>query len=113
MQDKQGAMWFGNRFGLVRYANGESRLFTTKDGLPSDTITSYLIAQNGDMWIGTTGGAARFKDGSFRAFTEQDGLAGNFTRSFYEDDEGTVWIGGYDNGLTRYKNGSFARITKA
>ncbi len=111
-EDKEGAMWFGNRFGLVRYANGESRLFTTQDGLPSDTVTSYLIARNGAMWIGTTGGIARLENGSFHAFTEKDGLAGNFTRSFYEDDEGTVWIGGYDNGLTRYKNKSFAKITR-
>jgi len=111
-QDKEGAMWFGNRLGLVRYANGESRLFTTKDGLPSDIITSYLITRNGEMWIGTTGGVARFENGSFRAFTVKDGLAGNFTRSFYEDDEGTIWIGGYDNGLTRYKNESFAKITR-
>lgn len=111
-QDKEGAMWFGNRFGLVRYANGESRLFTTNDGLPSDTVTSYLITRNGEMWIGTTGGVARFENGAFHAFTVKDGLAGNFTRSFYEDDEGTIWIGGYDNGLTRYKNESFAKITR-
>ena len=111
-QDKEGTMWFGNRFGLMRYANGDSRLFTTKDGLPSDTITSCLFTRNGEMWIGTAGGIARFENGSFRAFTEKDGLAGNFTRSFYEDDEGTIWIGGYDNGLTRYKNESFAKITR-
>ncbi|MCY7347901.1 MAG: hypothetical protein LH614_17015, partial [Pyrinomonadaceae bacterium] len=111
-EDGQGNMWFGVEAGLIRYANGVSRLFTVDDGLPSNVVTSYLFTRSGEMWIGTSAGAARLENGRFRAFTESDGLAGKYTRSFYEDADGNVWIGGHDGGLTRFKNGEFKKITK-
>ena len=111
-EDKDGAMWFGTSTGLIRYQKEGSRLFTVKDGLPSDVVTSYLLTRSGELWIGTNSGVARLGNGSFRAFTETDGLAGNFTRSFYEDADGTIWIGGYDGGLTRFKDGVFKKIAK-
>ncbi|MDQ3801004.1 MAG: histidine kinase, partial [Acidobacteriota bacterium] len=111
-EDREGSMWFGTEAGLIRHANGVSRLFNTNDGLPSNVVTSYLFTRSGEMWIGTNAGIAQMKNGRFRAFTESDGLAGNYTRSFYEDADGIIWIGGYDGGLTRYKNGEFKKITK-
>ncbi|HEX8568075.1 MAG TPA: two-component regulator propeller domain-containing protein [Pyrinomonadaceae bacterium] len=111
-EDKQGNMWFGFEFGLVRYASGGSQLFTVYDGLPSNFLTSYLFTRSGEFWVGTDSGVARMENGRFRAFTEKDGLAGNYTRSFYEDADGTIWIGGYDGGLTRCKNGEFKKITR-
>ena len=111
-EDGQGNMWFGVEAGLIRHANGVSRLFTVDDGLPSNVVTSYLFTRSGEMWIGTSAGAARLENGRFRAFTESDGLAGKYTRSFYEDADGNVWIGGHDGGLTRFKNGEFKKITK-
>jgi signal transduction histidine kinase/ligand-binding sensor domain-containing protein len=112
-EDKQGVMWFGTEAGVIRYADGVSRLFTVDDGLPANVVTSYLFTRSGEMWIGTNAGIARMENGRFRAFTEADGLAGNYTRSFYEDADGSVWIGGYDGGLTRFKNGEFKKISKS
>lgn len=111
-EDGQGNMWFGTEAGLIRYADGDSRLFTTSDGLPSNVVTAYLLTRAGEIWIGTNSGAALMENGRFRAFTENDGLAGDYTRSFYEDADGAIWIGGYDGGLTRYKNGVMKKITK-
>lgn len=111
-EDGQGNMWFGTEAGLIRYADGDSQLFTTSDGLPSNGVTAYLFTRAGEMWIGTNSGAALMENGRFRAFTETDGLAGNYTRSFHEDSDGAIWIGGYDGGLTRYKNGVMKKITK-
>ena len=34
-----GAMWFGTNHGLVRYANGAARTYTTEDGLAGDDCT--------------------------------------------------------------------------
>lgn len=111
-EDRTGTMWFGNFLGLIRYDARGSRVYTVADGLPSNTITSYLFTRAGEMWIGTTGGVARMENDRFHAFTETEGLAGNYTRCFYEDADGTIWIGGYDGGLTRYKNGVFKKITQ-
>jgi len=109
-EDHTGAMWFGAKYGIIRVLEGESKIFKTPQGIPSDKINAFLETRSGDIWVGTSDGLAKFEGDVVTGFTEKDGMSSDFVRSLYEDEDGTLWIGTYDNGLIRYKNGRFTNI---
>ncbi len=111
-EDRDHNLWFGTESGgLVRYKDGRSTEYTTKDGLPDDSITAFLELKDGRIVVGTKNGLAFFENEKFRVLTEQDGLASNYVRSLYEDKSGVLWIGTYENGLSRYNDGEFKNFT--
>ncbi len=111
-QDRSGHIWYGGAgVGIARYDGASGKRFTTAEGLPSNSVTSFLQKADGTIWVGTTSGLARLDGDRFTSFTTAHGLGGNYIRSLYEDRSGTLWIGGYDSGITRFKNGEFKSIT--
>ncbi len=63
--DSHGSLWFPGRGGLLHCAAGafppsKRRLYTEKDGLPSDYIMTQVIDRAGVLWIGTNRGAAKY-----------------------------------------------------
>jgi signal transduction histidine kinase/ligand-binding sensor domain-containing protein len=109
-QDGAGAMWLGTEDGeLWRIFDGETRIFTRRDGLPGG-IYNLHFDRRGTLWIGTSGGLAKYENGAFTVFTEADGLSGNYIRSIYENADGALWFGSFDNGITRLKDGKFSAI---
>lgn len=112
-EDSAGNIWYGGvETGITRYDGTTVRKFTTADGLPGTSVTSFMQTRDGAIWVGTATGLARLEGDRFVSFTTNDGLGGNYIRSLYEDKEGTLWIGTYDSGVIRYKNGEFRTIAK-
>ena len=65
-------LWIGTGDGLVRWSNGEARLFTTLDGLPGMQIRGLFVSEK-TLWVWTERGLAYSKDGlTFHA--AKDGL---------------------------------------
>lgn len=55
--DDDGNLWVGSEGGgLLRYRKGKFRVFTTADGLVSNTVSSLSKDKNGTLWVGTTKG---------------------------------------------------------
>ncbi len=96
--DRHDTLWIGtNGGGLIRYAKGKFRSFTTKDGLSKNTVLALLEDETGNLWIGTDGGGLnRLRDGAFRAYTMQNGLLDNEVFALAEDPDGSIWIGTHD-----------------
>lgn len=112
-QDRDGNIWYGGaETGISRFDGNKVRKFTTVDGLPGVSVTSFLQTRGGTIWVGTTTGLARLEGDRFVSFTTEGPLEANYVRSLYEDAEGTIWIGTYDSGITRFKDGKFSSITK-
>ena len=57
-QDREGYLWVGTQNGLYRYDGYRFLEFSTKDGLPSDSITSLHVGFDGTLWVGTRNGLA-------------------------------------------------------
>lgn len=59
--------WIGTGTGLVRIANGETTVFSRKEGLPGDSVLSLAesVAADGTktVWAGLDGGLAKFSNG--------------------------------------------------
>ncbi len=112
LQDSDGFMWFGTRFGLSRYDGTEFKIFR-HDPLKTSTLPDFLITvlyedSQGDIWIGTrNGGVAKFQKQleNFINFKhdpeDSNSISGNHVTAIFEDSKGSIWIGTED-GLCRY-----------
>lgn len=83
--------------------------WTTKDGLPQDTIYSIVQDAHGFIWIGTDRGLVRFDGMEFKNFNKSNTHAlknDSITTLFIAADK-TLWIGTYGGGITLYKKNQF------
>ncbi len=81
-EDRGGNLWLGTQGGGLLLFNAKNGLFTrytTKDGLPSNTLLRFLEDDNGNLWISTFNGLSKFnlRTRSCRNFTPSDGLQSN------------------------------------
>ncbi len=100
------SVWLGTYGGGVsRFKQGQFTIYTTKEGLANDYVTSLCRDREGAIWIGTDGGLSRFKDGHLTNYTVQEGLVNNAIRSLYVDPEGSLWIATNKGGVHQFKDG--------
>jgi hypothetical protein len=66
--------------------------YTTKEGLPSNSIYRTIIDKRGFLWIATETGVSRFDGKKFRNYSTVDGLADNEITDLLIDSSGTIWV---------------------
>jgi len=106
--------------GLVE--SREFKNFTTKDGLPHNSVNTIYCDPDGILWFGTIGGVSRYAtnnarlrlsaksnerlrltDGKeFTNFTTTDGLSDHDVLVIHRDSNGTMWFGTQWGGVFRY-----------
>ncbi|MBN2369311.1 MAG: PAS domain-containing protein [Vicinamibacteria bacterium] len=110
--DSAGNAWLGAEGGLTCIAAGtrEMRRYTTKDGLPNNTIMSIAEDASGNLWLGTNYGLSKFENAvripdkpTFVNFDVHDGLQGyEFARNAAcRGRTGELFFGG-SRGLSRF-----------
>jgi PAS domain S-box-containing protein len=100
------SLWIGTYGGgISRLKDGKFTIYTTRDGLTNDFVTSLCEDEQGGLLIGTDHGLSRFKDGNFTNYTTKDGLANDGIRSLYRDGANGILIGGNRGALNRIKDG--------
>jgi signal transduction histidine kinase/CheY-like chemotaxis protein/ligand-binding sensor domain-containing protein len=103
-----GTVWVGANNGLHRFEGGVERVFTTKDGLPDDSIWGLAAGAGGALWIGThTGGLIEYREGRFRTYGQRDGFTSSGVTALLSDRDGALWIGTDGGGLIRFAEGKF------
>ena len=105
-EQNDGSIAFGCDNGLIVLGkNGVTRQYTSKDGLPSDTVYSIRQDEDGMTWVGTGRGLCRLRpDYSVLVnFLSEDGIQGNeFSKNTsWKDKDSRLWFGGV-NGLTSF-----------
>lgn len=87
------------------------RVWSTREGLPSDAITAIIQTRDGFLWIGTGAGLVRF-DGA--RFTEQKlttSTAGEVRVSaLCEDSDSHLWVGTQQQGLFELDRGQLRHL---
>ena len=96
----------------AEYERWVRRSWTTRDGLPQDTVYALAQAADGCLWIGSEGGVARFDGAAFTAFRRgtTPGLASDSVTALAAGPDGSVWAGTFGGGLSRQRGGRFTRI---
>ncbi|MHB1223458.1 MAG: ligand-binding sensor domain-containing diguanylate cyclase [Gemmatimonadaceae bacterium] len=115
-RDSAGALWAATESaGVVRLSGGEWRVFTTRDGLPSDRLTAMTVDHRGDVWVGSRAGVSRIADGrveSLPPLPTTEGEGGASVTALAASIDGTLWIGTVTGGVLRYRDGTYSRLTE-
>lgn len=72
--------------------NTQTLFYTTRDGLPSNSIYKSVLDRNGYLWIATENGLARFDGRSFKIYTTVQGLPDNEITDLFIDSSHTLWV---------------------
>jgi len=86
--------------------------YTTRDGLPSNVITSLHQDSRGFLWIGTNNGLSIYDGASFRNYSVANGLSNNWVTSIAESRTvpGRMWVGTIAGGLNHLDRGVWTQF---
>lgn len=119
LEDNEGNLWFGmdgdgvRKYDPRRAVGKMFTIFTNKDGLADNNISSILQDKKGNLWFGTrNGGVSRYDGKSFTNFSERDGICYNFIWTMTEDKKGNIWFGSAGGGMSRYDGKSFTNFNE-
>lgn len=104
LQDQNGLIWIGTRYGLNRYDGYECQVFLpikdNKTSLAAPTVIALAEDKKGKIWIGHRGAGISIwdkKKGIFERFPGKPDSEVDWSsitvRSLYEDSRGWMWIG--------------------
>jgi signal transduction histidine kinase/ligand-binding sensor domain-containing protein/ActR/RegA family two-component response regulator len=100
-EDAAGALWLGTYDqGLLRVKDGVATHYTTRNGLPNDSVFAVREDADGNLWIATNTGVSRFREGAFQTATTALGLFDNAAFNVLDDGRGSLWLTS-NRGLTR------------
>jgi signal transduction histidine kinase/ligand-binding sensor domain-containing protein/DNA-binding NarL/FixJ family response regulator len=100
-------LWIGTPFGLnlLDKRTGKFSHFTTKDGLPNNTVYGVLSDKKGNLWLSTNQGISVFNPvkRTFINFDQSNGLQSNEfnTGAYFKSIDGEMYFGGI-NGYNRF-----------
>ena len=81
-------------------SNYTVRTWTTKQGLPENTVTALYQTRDGYLWVGTPDGLACFDGVQFHRYSVANGLPHVGITALAEDPQGVLWVG-TEHGLAR------------
>jgi signal transduction histidine kinase/ligand-binding sensor domain-containing protein len=112
IEDRDGNVWIGSHAGLIRFRQGAFVLFTKRDGLPDDDVTTVFEDREGSLWVGTRSGSlAQFTDRTVPSNAGPPSLRELPIETVCEDGIGAMWFGSW-RGLTRWKDGEEKTYTR-
>ena len=107
LESPPGTVWAGANNGLHRFENGVERVFTTRDGLPDDSIWGLARGPGGGLWVGThSGGLSEYRQGSFHTYDGRHGGKLTSIATLRADRDGALWIGSDGGGVSRLAGGT-------
>jgi signal transduction histidine kinase/ligand-binding sensor domain-containing protein len=92
LQDRRGRIWVGfHDYGLVLFDPAGHKVYTTRNGLPSNEVFSIRDTADGDLLVATREGLARMHDGRFTVYPTHDPLGRRIVFDSLEDSQGRLW----------------------
>gem|GEM_PF-1918439 len=86
--------------------------WTTRQGLPQNSVTDLLQDRDGYIWITTFGGIARFDGLTFDVLRSANtqGLTSERFLAVVQAPDGAIWFGSQDRGAYRYADGVATQV---
>src|SRR6185369_9947702 len=86
---------------------GKLTRYSTREGLPNDSVYEICYDREGSVWVGTEAGLARFQNERFTTYSKRESILNDAVLAIYEDREGSLWIGAERSGLNRLRDVKF------
>jgi len=85
--------------------NYVSRIWTSSDGLPGNSVTDIIQSKDGFMYFGTYEGLVKFDGYDFNILNKysDDNYTFVSARTVFEDSNGVMWVGSNDEGIQKLK----------
>ena len=93
VETTDGTIWIATYGGVVRYLDGEFKVFSLNEGVPNNGVMDIILDSSDTVWISTFGGIAWFDGVQFIDITFEDGLPGRVCYFIEQDKNGIIWIG--------------------
>jgi ligand-binding sensor domain-containing protein/signal transduction histidine kinase len=91
---RSGDVWLATNRGALRLSGGAARLFTARDGLSAENLTSVGEDRQGSLWFGTVGrGLIRYDGAKFESYPIRPDAPDNIVYEIAEDGVGRLWAG--------------------
>jgi ligand-binding sensor domain-containing protein/signal transduction histidine kinase len=92
---RDGALWIGTEGGgLARYARGQFRSWSTRDGLSNDFVRKIAEDAHGAIWAGTDNGLLHLEGDRFVRVDGTQSIPALAVHAVYFDRGGRLWAGG-------------------
>ncbi len=105
---KDGAIWLGYQFGLLRYFNNKFKHYLTKHSSSNADVRCIMEDNKGNIWAGAVNGLYEIIRGKVKSYHSIPGLRNYYFRAIHQDKDGVMWFGTYGGGLIRLKNNKFS-----
>jgi signal transduction histidine kinase/ligand-binding sensor domain-containing protein len=105
-----GRFWIGTSSQLL-IRNGNALAEHAENQLHRIDIRAMHVTSDGALWIASDGGLFRVVGSTVRRFDARDGFDARAVMAISEEDNGTLWVSSYEDGLYRYREGVFTRLT--
>jgi signal transduction histidine kinase/ligand-binding sensor domain-containing protein len=110
-EDERGTLWVGTQEGLTRWDGRQFTLVSQQDKVLGAYVRVLERRAAGGFWIGTQGGGLAFhSEGGFSTLSSQGNPIDGDVRSILDEGD-TLWIG-TTQGLFRWKNQRFTRLSR-
>jgi signal transduction histidine kinase/ligand-binding sensor domain-containing protein len=109
-QTRDGYLWIGTWFGLVRFDGVHFTVFNkfNTPELVSDTVEALAEDTEGTLWVGTENGLVSYREHQFHRLTTADGLPDPIVPRLLSSRAGGLWVHSGGN-ILRLDAGKFSR----
>ncbi|HEV7746321.1 MAG TPA: two-component regulator propeller domain-containing protein [Pyrinomonadaceae bacterium] len=109
-EDRDGTLWIGTQNGgLTSYSAGKFKNYSTKDGLPDESVFSIEADRSGNLWL-SPGGLLRLTNGNFTLYSTREGLPSNGSGNIRAAPDGSIWFRSGDF-IMHFHDGRFERFS--
>jgi len=111
-QSQDGYLWFGTRFGIVRFDAVSFHVFNrvNTEALPYDNCLGIAEEENGLLWFALPNGAVSYQHGEFTHHKLCGGMDDDKVSAICASAGGGIWLA-TAGGLLRYQNRTVTRYT--
>ncbi len=111
-EDRDGSLWISSAGGLTRYRNGHFHNYSSRDGLPDNSIWRIAADPAGGVWAVTRDSNLFHFDGTnTRRYPSPIVARPEEVNALLEDTQGTLWIATFHGLFAFGQDRSFVRFT--